>query len=146
MAGETVAVAGSVVRLQMAAPGAGLYPIEFDLTYSSTNNETADVMEAGYLPPFARVYSVGWYPTDMDTGIAAVLHKVTVGSTDIVTGLTGAQTGTSQLVPVTSAAAQAAVSNAAQLVKVTTTTAAATGAAGTAKLVLWCANVRLAPT
>lgn len=145
MAGETTSVSASAVRQQMSAPGAGLFPIEFDLTYSTTQNETNDVMEAGYLPPFVRVYQVNWYPTDMDTGIAAVVHKVTVGSTDIVTGLTGAQTGTPSLNAVTSAAAQAAVSSSSQLVKVTTTTAAATGAAGTAKLVLMCANVKGTP-
>jgi hypothetical protein len=140
MAGETVSLSSvSAVRQAYNNPGAGLFAVEFPLTYSSTNNETNDVMEAGYLPAYAKVYAVGWYPTDMDTNVSpAAVHKVTVNSVDIVSGLTGAQTGTASLTPVTPTAAATAVATTDKLVTVTTTTAAATGAAGTARLVLWC--------
>lgn len=143
MAGETVSLSSvAAVRQAYDAPGSGTFWVFFSLTYSSTNNETADVMEAGYLPAYAKPLAVLWGPTDMDTNVSpAAVHKVTVGSLDIATGLTGAQTGTSQIVPVTSTAMATAAQTAAALVKVTTTTAAATGAAGTATLGILCQRV-----
>jgi hypothetical protein len=139
MAGETTSVAASAARNFYDNPGAGLFVVPFNLTFASTDNETNDVMQAGYCPPNVRLVAVGWYPTDMDTNVSpAVVHKVTVGSTDVVTGLTGAQSGTASFTPVTNAAAVLAPSTSAQLVTVTSTTAAATGAAGTAVLLLFC--------
>jgi hypothetical protein len=139
MAGETTAVAASAARNFYQNPGAGLFVCEFALTYASTDNETADVMEAGYIPPYAKVYAVGWHPTDMDTNVSpAVVHKVSCNAVDLVTGLTGAQTGTASFTPVTSTSVATATSSAAQKVTVTSSTAAATGAAGTARLVLYC--------
>jgi hypothetical protein len=141
MAGETVSVAASSARLFNEIPS-GTFLIPFNLTFSSTNNETADVMEAGYIPANVRVFYVIWAPTDMDTNVSpAVVHKVTVGSTDIVTGLTGAQTGTASLTVCTQAALAATPSTSPALVKVTTSTAAATGAAGTAQLFLLCQHI-----
>lgn len=142
MAGETTSVSAATVRTQPVHVGSGAFLMEFDLTYSATQNELNDVMEAGYLPPYTRVYAVLWAPTDMDTdGTPTVAHKVTVGSTDIVTGLTGAQTGTASWNVCTQASVNAAVSSSEQLVKVTTTAAATTPAAGTAKLILLCQRV-----
>jgi hypothetical protein len=141
MAGETTSVAASAARVYYNNQGAGLFAARFNLTYASTDNEASDVMEAGYIGPNVRVIQVNWYPTDMDTGIAAVVHKVTVNSVDAVTGLTGAQTGTSSLNAVTSTFAATAPGTSPQLVKVTTTTAAATGAAGTAVLELICQKI-----
>lgn len=139
MAGETTSLSGAASRLNYANPGAGAFFVPFDLTYSTTQNELNDVMEAGYIPAYTRVLAVVWAPTDMDTnGSPAVVHKVTVGSTDVVTGLTGAQSGAASLTVCTQASIVAAVSSSPQLVKVQTTTAAATAAAGTAKLLLLC--------
>lgn len=139
MAGETTTVASSAARNYYANPGAGTFAVEFSLTYSTTQNETNDVMEAGYIPPYAKVYAVGWYPTDMDTNVSpGVVHKVTVNSVDIVASLTGAQTGASSWTPVTPTSAATATSSSSQKVTVTTTTAASTAAAGTARLVLFC--------
>ena len=146
MAGETTAAVASAVRNQMGNPGAGLWPLRFDLAYSTTQNETNDVMEAGYLPAGVKVAAVQAASTDMDSGIAAVVHKVTVGSTDIVTGLTVAQAGTASITPTTTAYIQAAPVASEQLIKVTTTTAAATGVAGTLTLILWCYNAKVTPT
>jgi hypothetical protein len=141
MAGETSTVAASAARTFYQNSGSGLYVCEYSLTYSTTQNETNDVMEAGYLPPYAKVYAVGWHPTDMDTNVSpAVVHKVTINSVDIVASLTGAQTGTASLTPVTATSAATATSSSAQKITVTTTTAAATAAAGTARLVLYCQN------
>jgi hypothetical protein len=136
MAGETVSVAASSARLFRDLPS-GTFFIPYSLTFSSTNNEASDVMEAGYFPPNCRPLMVLWAPTDMDTNVSpAAVHKVTIGSTDIVTGLTGAQTGAASLTVCTQAAVTATPSTSAELVKVTTTTAAATGAAGTALLLI----------
>jgi hypothetical protein len=115
-----------------------MFMCEFSLTFGTTDNQTNDVMEAGYIPPYMKVTHVGWYPTDMDTNVSpGVVHKVTVNSVDIVSSLTGAQTGTSSLTPVTPTSAATATSSSAQKVTVTTTTAAATAAAGTARLILF---------
>lgn len=138
MAGETTSVSANAAKTYYQNPGAGSFLSRFVLTYGSTDNETNDVMEAGYVAPNTRVVAVGYYPTDMDTGIAAVVHKVTINSVDAVTGLTGAQTGTPSWNPVTSAFSTTTPGTAAQLVKVTSTTAAATGAAGTLVLELLC--------
>lgn len=143
MAGETTTVSAATVRQQQGHAGSGLFPIRFDVAYLSTETQLNDVMQAGYLPPGVKVVAVGYHPTDLDTGIAAVVQKVSVGSTDIVTGLTGAQTGAASLTPVTQAYLAAAPSNSRELVTITTTTAAATGAAGTVNLVLWCYNAKV---
>lgn len=142
MAGETVALATSTtvaaLRQMPDGFGSGVFPVKFPrISFSSTNNETNDVMEFGYLPAYAVPIAVLWQPTDMDTNVSpAVVHKVTVGSTDIATGLTGAQTGTANL----AASARYTASSSPALVKVTSTTAAATGAAGTADLTILCAR------
>lgn len=139
MAGETTSVAATAARTYAQNPGPGAYWVFFNLTYSTTQNETNDVMEAGYIAPNHRVVAVYWGPTDMDTNVSpGAVHKVTVNSVDVVTGLTGAQSGTSSLNAVTSTAAATAPGTSPQLVKVTTTTAAATAAAGTAVLGLLC--------
>ncbi len=131
MAGETVATTDKQAPYEASE---GMFLVPFALTYGSTNNETNDVMEAGYIPANCTVYGILYVPSDMDTNVSpAVVHKVSVGSTDIVTGLTGAQTGTSSV----NACAPTTVT-AKTKVTVTTTTAAATGAAGTLKLTLIC--------
>ena len=60
MAGETTSVSAATVRTQPVHVGSGAFLMEFDLTYSATQNELNDVMEAGYLPPYTRVYAVLW--------------------------------------------------------------------------------------
>jgi hypothetical protein len=139
LAGETTTVAASAARTSYQNPGAGSYWVFFNLSFSTTQNELNDVMQAGYIAANTRVVAVAWYPTDMDTNVSpAVVHKVTVNAVDVVTGLTGAQSGTSSLTPVTPTAAATAPGTSVQLVSVTSTTAAATAAAGTAVLGLLC--------
>lgn len=139
MAGETRSVAATTARTLYQNPGAGAYWVFFNLTFSTTENETNDVVQCGYIAPNTRVVAVSWHPTDMDTNVSpGVVHKVTVNSVDVVTGLTGAQTGTASLTPVTATAAATTPGTTAQLVTMTSTTAAATAAAGTAVLGLLC--------
>jgi hypothetical protein len=141
MAGETTSVAASAARTFVDVP-VGMFAVSFNLTYSTTQNELNDVMQAGYIGPNVRVHAVGWYPTDMDTnGSPAVVHKVTVNSVDAVSSLTGAQSGTASFTPVNPTFAATTPGTDKQLVTVTTTTAAATAAAGTAVLVLFCQHI-----
>jgi hypothetical protein len=142
LAGETTSAAASASKLYYDNPGAGAFWVSFSLTFSTTQNETADVMEAGYIGPNVAVTAVYWGPTDMDTNVSpAVVHKVTVNAVDAVTGLTGAQTGTSSLSAVTSTFAATAPGTSPQLVTVTSSTAAATAASGTAVLRLLCQKI-----
>lgn len=131
MAGETTAV-GSLIPPYEGEDG--LFLVPFTLAYSTTQNETNDVMNVGYLPANVTCYGVIYAPTDMDTNVSpAVVHKVTIGSTDVATGLTGAQTGTKSFQPITPITTTAKT-----LASVTTTTAAATAAAGTLYLAFVC--------
>ena len=142
MAGETTAVSANAARTFYDQTGAGAFLAVFSLTFGTTDNETNDIMQAGYIPPNVRVVAVGWHPTDMDTNVSpAVVHKVTVNSVDVVTGLTGAQTGTASWTPATATAIATTPGTSAQLVQVQSTTAAATAAAGTATLVLLCQHI-----
>jgi hypothetical protein len=142
MAGETTAVSANAAKTFYDNPGAGCFLVRYNLTFGTTDNQTADVMQAGYIGANVRVVAVGWYPTDMDTNVSpAVVHKVTVNTVDVVTGLTGAQTGTSSWTPVTPTAASTAPGTSPQLVSVTSSTAAATAAAGTAVLELLCQHM-----
>lgn len=135
MAGETTTVSANLARVYKDHPGFGLYAIEFSLTFGSTDNQLNDIMEAGYIGANVRPVAAIWIPTDMDTNVSpAVVHKITVGSTDIVTGLTGAQSATTQIVGCSTLATTTAVTK----VQVQTTTAAATAASGTATLILLC--------
>ena len=142
MAGETRSAALNTSKLFYDNPGAGAFWATFNLTFSTTDNELNDVVEAGYIGPNVRVLAVGWYPTDMDTNVSPlVAHKFTVNSVDQVTGIFGAGTGASSITAVTPTAAATTPGTAPQLVTVTTTAAAATAAAGTAVLALLCQKI-----
>lgn len=142
MAGETTTVSAALARQYYDVEGAGAFLSKFTLTFGTTDNELNDIMQAGYIGPNVRVVAVGFYPTDMDTNVSpAVVHKVTINGVDAVTGITGAQTGTSSWNPVTSTFAATAPGTAPQLVQVQSTTAAATAAAGTAIVELLCQNI-----
>lgn len=139
MAGETKSVAASAARNFYDNPGAGAFFASFDLTFSTVENELNDVNEAGYLPPNTRVIAVFWAPTDMDTnGTPTLVHSVQINGVNAVTGLTGAQTGTASLSPVLQAFSATTPPSTPALVRVISTTAAATAAAGSAKLILLC--------
>lgn len=136
MAGETTSVAASAARGLQKPMAVGVVGYTYTLTYSTTQNQLADVMEAGYLPANVTVVGALVKATDMDTaGSPLVVHKITVGSTDIVTGITAAQTGTNSVHACTPLALTART-----LVKVITSTAADTAAAGTMYVTLLVVN------
>lgn len=127
MAGETTAVTTNKRKFKTTAPVIGQ---TWSLAYATTELELNDVKEFGYIPTGATLVGFIYAPTDLDTnGSPAVVQKVTVGSTDVATGLTGAQTGAASFVAIRPITVTADT-----LVTVTTTTAAATAAAGTVHL------------
>lgn len=131
MAGETTGSPGSNAPYELPT---GLFVVPLSQSFSTTENETNDVKQMGYIPANVTVYGFLYRPTDMDANVSpAVVHKITVGSTDLATGLTGAQTGTASMVPCTPTRVTDKT-----LVTVTSTTAAATGAAGTLYLGVLC--------
>lgn len=139
MAGETISVPATAARTYYDNPGAGTFVVSNTLTFGTTDNQLADVQQVGYLPPNVKLLAVGFYPTAMDTnGSPTLVLKLTVGSTDVVTGVSGAQGGASSLVPVNQAGRVLAASTSPTLVQVQCTTAAATAAAGSMIVDLYC--------
>lgn len=124
MAGETQVLAAAARGIGKKVPFAAMVANPWLLTYLTTELELADVKEAGYLP--AGVTLLGFYycPDDLDTATALV-QKITVGATDVLTGLTGGQTGAKTLQLITPILIVDKT-----LVKVTCSTAAGTPAAG----------------
>lgn len=128
MAGETT------VALSADPPfvvPTGFFLVPFTVSYSTTQNETADVMELGYLPANCKVYGCIYTPSAM--AASALVQKITIGSTDVVTGLIGAVLGTSSLQTWSPVSLTANT-----LAKVTSTTAATTPAAGTLTVAFLC--------
>jgi hypothetical protein len=109
----------------------GSFMVPFTVSYSTTQNESADVMELGYLPANCTVYGCIYTPSAM--AASALVHKITIGTTDVITGLTGAVLGTSSFQGWAPMALTAKT-----LAKVTSTTAATTPAAGTLTVAFLC--------
>ncbi len=131
MAGETTSVAALARVTPKKLPFPALTATVFTLTYATTQLEANDVMEAGFVPANVTVVGFLYAPGDLDTnGSPAVVQKITIGSTDVATGLTGAQSGARSFVAIN----PYSVGDAPELVKVTTTTAPGTAAAGTVYL------------
>jgi hypothetical protein len=128
MAGETTTALSANPPYAAAE---GMFLVPFTVAYATGQLEANDVLELGYLPANCTVYGVIYSPTDMDTNVSpGLVQKITIGSTDVATGLTGGQTGAKSFVGVVPTTLTEKT-----LAKVTTTTAAATAAAGT----LYCA-------
>lgn len=125
MAGETVAVTANKRKFKTTAPVIGQ---TWSIAYAATDTQLNDVTEIGYVPANTTLIGFIYAPTDLDEG-AALVQKITVGSTDVATGLTGGQGGTASFVAIRPVTVTTDT-----LVKVTSTTAAATGAAGTLHL------------
>ncbi len=131
MAGETTATTALNAPFESTS---GTFMVPFTITYTTGMLELNDVAEAGYLPANCTVY--GWLvkATDMDTNVSpALIQKITLGSTDLVTGVTAGQTGAAAgygCVPTTITAKTK--------VTVTNTAAAATAASGSLYLVALC--------
>lgn len=136
MAGETTSLAAGAWTEVKTVPGARLggvlHVYSQTATYSATNQlELNDVMEVGYLPAGITIYGVAVTATDMDTnGSPLLTQKVTVGSTDVVTGITDGRSAATTYYP----APTPYTTTDTELVKITNTAAAATAATGSLKL------------
>jgi hypothetical protein len=135
MAGETVALGATAWRDANVVPafkGPTLHIHEVTATYSATNQlELNDVMELCYLPPGIKVWEIQVAATDMDTHVSPTLaQKITIGSTDVVTGITAGQSGANTGYPLATAYTTSAI----ELVKITNTAASATAATGSLKV------------
>jgi hypothetical protein len=135
MAGETTSLAASALldaRLVPEVPGPQLTAHEITVTYSATNQlELNDVMEACYLPIGIKIWMIGITATDMDTnGSPLLTQKITVGSTDVLTGINDGRAATSTLYQLPAVYTTTGL----ELVKITNTAAAATAAAGSLKV------------
>lgn len=129
MAGETTSASSTKPGRQ--GTGAHLVCQTWALTYATGQLELNDVYEAGYLPAGVTVVGLAYAPHDMDSS-TGVVQKITIGSTDVATGLTGGVLGSvATAVPGFRAIVPYSTTSK-TLVSVTTTTApTGTAAAGT---------------
>jgi len=127
VAGETTAVASSARKAGHYHPLGGIGET-MTKAYLTTELETNDVMEFGYIPAGVTLLGFIFKPSDLDTG-TQLAQKITVGSTDVAASLTGGQTGAGSFVAITPMAVTAPTK-----VTMTCTTAAQTPAAGSISL------------
>jgi len=80
----------------------------------------------GVIPGHVTVVGFAIKSSDMDTGTPALVQSIYIGATEVATGITTGQGGTTAFVPCTPTATTAETT-----VYINTTTAAATPAAGT---------------
>jgi hypothetical protein len=126
MAGETTSRTGLTTRLQPYCGGPTFYGDPWTVAYATGELEANDVKNVGYLPPNVTCVGFFWKSDDLDTNASpALAQKITIGSTDVATGLTYGQAGTGGVVVI-----EPVTVTSETLVKVTNTTAAATAAAG----------------
>jgi hypothetical protein len=124
MAGETTSTTQKHAPVDLPA---GTFLVPFSASYATGQLELNDVMELGYLPDNVTIYGFLVKATDMDTNVSPTLvQKITVGSTDLVTGITAGQSGGNAVYACTPTTITSKTK-----VVVTNTAAAATAAAGT---------------
>lgn len=136
MTAATVAVAASTAHLIPKPYSAGDFSVTFTASLATTQlDDVGDITELGYLPANCTVVGAIVTATDMDSGSAALAYKITIGSTDVVTGVTVGQTATTtafSFSPLTLTAVTKA--------QINITTVAATAVAGTLTVVFRCIN------
>jgi hypothetical protein len=109
-----------------------VWSVELATTSLDENN---DGVNMGYLPEGVTLFGFSYYADDLDDGTALVA-KITVGSTDVKTGITIGQADAKATHSLTQFLSIDPITTTAEtLVKVTFTTAAGTPAAGTLVLV-----------
>lgn len=132
MAGETTSRSGIDASVLPKALGPVLTGVVWTTELATTQLELADVINMGYIPKGATLLGFIPFVDDLDSnGSPALVWKITVGSTDVKTGLTLGQAAS--LVTNTGGfiAIEPITVTAPTLVTVTVTTAAATAVAGT---------------
>lgn len=130
MAGETSTRTGVNRRQTPATGNPNVDAVVWSHEYTTAQLELNDVLEMGYIPAGTLIGFFGFWD-DLDTNATPTLaQKITVGSTDVKTGITTGQTGGGAFIGI-----EPVTVTAPTLVKVTNTAASATAAAGTFVLV-----------
>lgn len=133
MAGETTARSGIDAQVLPHAQGPLLNGVVWTTELATTQLELNDVVQMGYIPNGVTLIGFVAFADDLDTnGSPALVWKITVGATDVRTGVTIGQAAAGLTNSLTQfLAIDPVTTTAATLVSVTFTTAAATAAAGT---------------
>jgi hypothetical protein len=133
MAGETTARSGIDAQVLPLAQGPILNAAVWTTELATTQLELADVIQMGYIPSGVTLIGFVAFADDLDSnGSPALVWKITVGASDVKTGITiGQATAVSTHSLTQFLAIDPVTTTAATLVSVTFTTAAATAVAGT---------------
>ena len=136
MAGETTSRSGIDIDVLPHARGPVLNGAVWTTEVATTQLELNDVLNMGYVPKGATLIGFVPFVDDLDSnGTPTLAWKITVGSTDVKTGLTLGQASSVSTNTGGFIAIEPVTTTEPTLVKVTFTTAAATAAAGTFCLV-----------
>ena len=137
MAGETKAVPTAYLKPKRQLAGSGLCCTVFENAVATTEAELADVVNLGYLPAGVTVIAVGIATPDMDSS-TGIVQKITIGSTDVLTGITTAVLGSvATQVPSVRAIIPYATTDKTLVSTTYTTAASGTAAAGTIYVSVW---------
>ena len=131
MAGETKAVPTAFAKPKVKLTNPALSGTVFSNLVATTEAELADVVNLGYIP--AGVTVIGFFiaTPDMDSSTGIVM-KITIGSTDVLTGVTTAVLGSvATQVPSVRAIIPYATTASTLVTTTFTTAASGTAAAGT---------------
>lgn len=133
MAGETTSRSGIDIDVIPHAQGPILNGAVWTTELATGQLELNDVINMGYVPKGATLIGFIAFADDLDSnGAPALAWKITVGSTDVKTGITIGQASSVSTHSISQFLGIEPITlTDATLVKVTFTTAAATAAAGT---------------
>lgn len=133
MAGETTSRSGIDIDVVPHARGPVLNGANWTTELATTQLELNDVLNMGYIPTGATLLGFIAFADDLDSNASpALAWKITVGSTDVKTGITIGQASSVSTHSITQfLGIEPITMTEPTLVKVTFTTAAATAVAGT---------------
>lgn len=134
MTASTVSRAGIATEAQPAFKGPILNGAVWSVEVATTSlDEANDTVNMGYLPAGVTLLGFIAFADDLDSNVSpALVSKITVGSTDVKTGMTLGQAATGLTSSISSfVAIEPLAITEETLVKWTVTTAAGTAAAGT---------------
>lgn len=136
MAGETTARSGIDPEVLPHAQGPILNGAVWTTELATSQLELADVIQMGYVPAGVTLLGFIAFADDLDSnGTPALAWKITVGVTDVKTGITIGQASSVSTHSISQFLGIEPITTTAKtLVSVTFTTAAATAAAGTFSL------------
>jgi hypothetical protein len=136
MTAATVALPASAAHLVPKSYETGLMGYTFTASIATTSlDDVGDIVELGYVPENCTV--VGFIISTASLAASALVYKITVGSTDAITGITTGSGAGSAFWGVSPAPL---VITARSKVQINITTVATTPAAGVFNLTVLCTN------